>query len=111
MRQIVNLAIIGSMLLAPVSTAIAASKSPKLARCDGKHRRPANVYGSILPTVDPVSGAVTPASASKASVDLFPQVDRAKPNPRGTKSRPADEPPMQVPPISAISPPTSYGSC
>jgi hypothetical protein len=111
MRRSVKIAVFGMMLIAPVPTTIAASKSPKLARCDGKHRRPANVYGSILPTVDPVSGAVTPASASKVGVDVFPQADPAKPNPRGAKSRPADEPPTQVPPISAISPPKSFGSC
>ena len=111
MRHIVSLTVLVSMLLAPVSTAIAASKSPKLTRCDGKHRRPANVYGSILPTVDPVSGTLTPASASKIGVDVFPQADPAKPNPRGTKSRPGDKPATQLPPISAISPPTFYGSC
>jgi hypothetical protein len=42
-------------LIAPVSTATAASKSPNLAKCNGKQRRPANPYGTILPTVDPVS--------------------------------------------------------
>jgi hypothetical protein len=111
MRQYLKFAALGIVLIAPVSTTIAASKSPKLARCDGKHRRPANVYGSILPTVDPVSGAVTPASASKVGVDVFLQADPAKPNPHGAKSRPADKPTTQVPPISAISPPTSFGSC
>jgi hypothetical protein len=111
MRHYVKIAVLGIMLIAPVTTTIAASKSPKLARCDGKHRRPANVYGSILPTVDPVSGAVTPASAAKVGVDVFPNAYPAKPNPRGAKSRPADKPPTQVPPISAITPPTSFGSC
>ena len=48
-------------LIAPVGTATAASKSPNLAKCNGKQRRPANPYGSILPTVDPVSGTSTPA--------------------------------------------------
>ena len=111
MRHSVKIAVLGIMLIAPVTTTIAASKSPKLARCDGKHRRPANVYGSILPTVDSVSGAVTPASASKIGVDVFPLVGPAKPNPRGTKSRSGAKPPTQVPPISAISPPKSFGSC
>jgi hypothetical protein len=111
MRQYLKLAALGIVLIAPVSTTIAASKSPKLARCDGKHRRPANVYGSILPTVDPVSGAVTPTSAAKVGVDVFPLVGPAKPNPRGAKSHPADKPPTQVPPISAVSPPKSFGSC
>jgi hypothetical protein len=111
MRQSVKIAALGIMLIGPVTVTTAASKSPKLARCDGKHRRPANLYGSILPTVDPVSGAVTPASAAKVGVDVFPLVGPAKPNPRGAKSRPADKPTTQVPPISAISPPTSFGSC
>ena len=111
MRHSIKIAAMSLVLLAPVSSAIAASKSPKLARCDGKHRRPANIYGSILPTVDPVSGAVTPANASKIGVDVFPQADPAKPNPRSTKSRPGDKPETQVPPISAISPPSFYGSC
>jgi hypothetical protein len=111
MRQYLKLAVLGIMLIAPVSTTIAASKSPKLARCDGKHRRPANVYGSILPTVDPANGAVNPASAKLGGVDVFPLVDPAKPNPRGVKSRRGDKPPTQVPPISAISPATAYRSC
>ncbi len=111
MRHYVKLAALGIMLIAPVTLTFAASNSPKLVRCDGKHRRPANVYGSILPTVDPVSGAVTPASAAKVGVDVFPQGDPAKPNPRDGKSRPADMPPTQVPPISAISPRTLFGSC
>jgi hypothetical protein len=111
MRQYLKLTALGIVLIAPVSTTIAASKSPKLARCDGKHRRPANIYGSILPTVDPVSGAVTPANASKVGVDVFPLVGPAKQNPRGAKSRPADKPQTQVPPISAVRPPKSFGSC
>ncbi len=111
MRHYVKLAALGLALIAPVSATIATSKSPKLTRCDGKHRRPANIYGSILPTVDPANGAVKPASAKSGGVDVFPLVDPAKPNPRGIKSRRGDKPPTQVPPISAISPPTSFGSC
>ena len=110
MHHIVKIAVLALVLIAPVSASIAASKSPKLARCDGKHRRPANVYGSILPTVDPASGTVTPASAAQSSVDIFPQADPAKPKPQRTP-RPGDRPVPQVPPISAITPPTSYRSC
>jgi hypothetical protein len=44
------------MLGVLVAKADAASKSPKLAKCNGKQRRPANPYGSILPTVDPLIG-------------------------------------------------------
>ncbi|MBA3896093.1 MAG: hypothetical protein H0X36_02925 [Sphingomonadaceae bacterium] len=111
MRQGIKIAVLGLVLIAPVSMSLAASKSPKLARCDGKHRRPANVYGSILPTVDPANGTVIPASAPKGGVDVFPLVDPAKPNPRSTPPRPSDKPAPKVPPISAITPPTSYGSC
>ena len=111
MRNYVKLAALGIVLIAPVATAIAASKSPKLARCDGKHRRPANVYGSILPTVDPVSGAVTPASASKVGVDVFPLDVPAQHNLRGSKARPSGRPLPQLPPISSVTPPTSFRSC
>ena len=111
MYRCVKIAILGLALIAPTTMSIAASKSPKLARCDGKDRRPANLYGSILPTVDPVNGTVAPASATQGGVDVFPQADPAKPNPRGTSSRPDDKTAPLVPPISAISPATSYRSC
>ena len=95
-------------LIAPVNTAIA-SKSPKLAKCDGKQRRPANPYGSILPTVDPVSGTSTPAGEAPArpSVDVFPPRNPAAPKP----AAPNGKPDSQVPPISRWSPPTSNQSC
>lgn len=110
MRHYVKLAALGLVLIAPLTTTFAASKSPKLARCDGKSRRPANPYGSILPSVDPVRGTVVPAPARPGGVDIFPQADRAKPGQRG--SPPADDKAApQIPPISAISPPTSFGSC
>jgi hypothetical protein len=111
MRHNVKIALFGMVLMAPICASIAASKSPKLARCDGKNRRPANVYGSILPTVDPGRGTVTPANATSGGVDVFPPVGPAKTNPYSSKSRPGDNPAPQVPPISAITPPTSYGSC
>lgn len=111
MRHRLRIAILGLVLIVPVSTSVAASKSPKLARCDGKHRRPANLYGSILPTVDPASGTVTPATATQGMVDVFPLVGPAKPNPRSGSPRSGDKPPPQVPPISAITPQTPFRSC
>jgi hypothetical protein len=111
MRHYVKLAALGILLIAPVTTTIAASKSTKLARCDGKHRRPANVYGSILPTVDPASGAVKPASATKGGVDIFPLDGPAQHNLRRSKARPSGRPLLQLPPISAVTPPTSFRSC
>lgn len=43
--------------------------------CDGKHRRPANIYGSVLPTL-PVP--LPPSQASGQSV-VNPQSDGAEP--------------------------------
>lgn len=96
-------------LIAPVGAATAASKSPKLAKCDGKQRRPANPYGSILPTVDPVSGTSTPAGqdADRRGVEVFPEKAPNAPKPASPDRRP--EP--QVPPISSLPPSTSYQSC
>lgn len=107
----VKIVVLGLVLITPVSTSIAASKSPKLARCDGKQRRPANPYGSILPTVDPASGAVTPASATQSGVDVFPLADPAKPDGQRPPPAPGDKLAPQVPPISAITPSTDYRSC
>ena len=106
-KRIIGIAV-ALALIAPVNTA-AASKSPKLAKCDGKQRRPANPYGSILPTVDPISGSSTPAGQAPArpSVDVFPPKNPAAPKP----AAPDGKPDSQVPPISSWSPPTSNQSC
>lgn len=111
MHRSLKIAIVATLAIAPLSMDIASSKSPKLARCDGKQRRPANVYGSILPTVDPASGSVTPASGPQNAIDVFQQTDPAKPNPSGNPTLPADKPDTQVPPIGAISLSTNYKSC
>jgi hypothetical protein len=96
-------------LIVPVNPGIAASKSPKLAKCDGKQRRPANPYGSILPSVDPLGGTSTPAvqPPERKGVEVFPgnapeASKSAKPN--GRQER-------QVPPISSLTPSTSNQSC
>jgi len=104
-------------LIAPVGTVTAATKSPKLAKCNGKQRRPANPYGSILPTVDPVSGTSTPAvqtqdqevgqEQERTGVEVFPEKNPAAPEP----ARPDGRPDPQVPPISSFSPPTQNRSC
>ncbi|OWQ95436.1 hypothetical protein CDQ92_11400 [Sphingopyxis bauzanensis] len=92
--------------MAPADAIAAASTSPKLAKCSGKQRRPANPNGSILPRVDPVAGTSTPADPTpgqdrgRKGVDVFPE-----PVPPGAK------PDQQVPPISSATPPTFYGSC
>ncbi|MEG3143544.1 hypothetical protein U1839_02660 [Sphingomonas sp. RT2P30] len=100
----------------PTSTITAAAKSPKLARCDGHHRRAANPYGSILPTVDPQTGASTPVGLEqgqgqgRAGVDVFPGKSPAPPKPpkpagSGDKAEPV------VPPISSAQPQRNYESC
>jgi len=106
-KRIIGIAV-ALALIAPVSTA-AASKSPKLAKCDGKQRRPANPYGSILPTADPASGTSTPASQTPArtGVEVFPPKNPAAPMP----AAPDGKPDNQVPPISSWSPPTTNQNC
>jgi hypothetical protein len=96
-------------LTVPVNTTAAASKSPNLAKCNGKQRRPANPYGSILPTVDPVSGTSTPASQvpERRGVEVFPEKNPAAPK----AARPDGRSEPQVPPISSLPPSTSHQSC
>ena len=96
-------------LIAPINPATAASKSPKLAKCDGKQRRPANPYGSILPSVDPLSGTSTPAAQppERKGVEVFPGNAPEAPKP----AKPDGRSERQVPPISSLSPLTSNQSC
>jgi hypothetical protein len=104
-------------VISPASTIAAASKSTKLARCDGQHRRTANPYGSILPTVDPLTGAPAPVNqpAGTDGRDVFPQESPAPPkrppNTAPHSSGPNGKTELQVPPISSASPTTAYRSC
>jgi hypothetical protein len=99
------------MIAMPASTVIAAPKSPKLARCDGHHRRAANPYGSILPTVDPQTGTSTPAGQTPGQehqgVNVFPGKAPTPPKPAEGAER--DEP--AVPPISSAQPQRLSQSC
>ena len=100
-------------LIFPGNAATAAPKSPKLAKCDGKQRRPANPYGSILPSVDPLAGTSTPADPARSQdrerrgVEVFPEKNPAAPKPE----TPNGQPERQVPPISSLSPQISNQSC
>jgi len=117
MRKTFMSILVALALVAPVGTTTAASKSPKIAKCKGKERRPANPYGTILPTVDPLAGTSTPAKAAdkrdrgrdrsqkRESVNVFPEPTSTAP------AKPADKPERQVPPISSASPPSYYRSC
>jgi hypothetical protein len=118
-KQIMGL-VMALAIAMPTSTITAAPKSPKVARCDGHHRRTANPYGSILPTVDPRTGATTIAGQTpgqergqeqeSAGVDLFPGKSPAPPKP----SNPAgwgDKAERVVPPISSAQSQLLYRSC
>ena len=110
MVRFLKFVVAGLVVAAPIGVGIAGAKTPKLAGCDGKSRRPANPYGSILPSVDPVSGTVVPATVRPGGVDVFPQEDRTKPEPRGLPPA-GDKAAPQIPPISAIDPSSKIGSC
>ncbi len=112
MARYVKTAVLSLMLIAPASLSSAA-KSPKLARCDGQHRRTANPYGSILPMVDPRTGATAPASgaAGAGGVDVFPEKSSPTPYAAPKPNRSDGKPQLQVPPISRANPPTVYRSC
>jgi hypothetical protein len=107
MRKRVTSIIVAVALIAPVNALTAASKSPKLAKCDGKQRRPANTYGTILPTVDPQAGTSTPTAQAlgRTGVDVFSDTP-----PAPAAAKPGAEP-EQIPPISSATPPSSYRSC
>ena len=114
-KQVMGLILVLAIAM-PASTITAAPKSPKLARCDGHHRRKANPYGSILPTVDPQTGASTPGQTSgqeqgqeqgRAGVDVFPSKSPALPKPAGGEDKAESE----VPPISSVQPQRNYQSC
>lgn len=60
--------VVAAMLLAGCAT----HSEPKPAVCDGKHRRPANPYGSVLPNIQGAGATPPPASAApgpQSSID------------------------------------------
>lgn len=109
MRQHVVNILVALALVVPVNAATAASKSPKLAKCDGKQRRPANPYGSILPTVDPQAETSTSGDqgSARAGIHVFPEPAAAPPRPAQEDGKPS----TQLPPISSANPPTVFRSC
>jgi hypothetical protein len=107
MREFAKCAVFALMIVGPTGVTVAASKSPKLAKCDGHHRRAANLYGSILPTVDPATGAATPANGG---VDIFPGAP-VTPGTRPGQAPASGKPVPTVPPIGALSPSKTFRSC
>nr|WP_315457047.1 hypothetical protein [uncultured Sphingorhabdus sp.] len=113
MRRTFVSILVGMALVMPTEFLLAEPKSPKLAKCDGKKRRPANPYGSILPTVDPATGTSTPSNQQQGQgrerdgVDVFPEKAPTSTSPVKLEAKPTN----QVPPISSASPPTPNQSC
>lgn len=109
------------------SVPVAAAKDDRLPRCNGRQKRPANLYGTVLPTipdrnatsaVSPSGGAGVPrgtpsSQAAPAPTNLFPSAGEAAASQGSDTSQSG-----KVPAISAIGPnastaalPTSYASC
>lgn len=87
------LAIVALAAFAPSGPASAA-KDDKLPRCTGKHLRPANPYGTVLPTI-PERG-LTAIDAKGAG-----GVPRGTPVPSGASSAPSPSPTNLFPPSGA----------
>lgn len=109
------LAILAVAALTP-SVPASAAKDDKLPRCNGRQKRSANPYGTILPTLPDRAASATGAVSGGAGVPRGtpgPQGARSTtpapttnlfPAPRGTQSPQVPETPQggQVPPIGAI---------
>ena len=126
------LAILALASLTP-SLPAAAAKDDKLPRCNGQQKRPANLYGTVLPTIPDrsapaaavlpngagvprgtPSSQAAPAPSVPPTTNLFPPASAA-PAPQGPDTSRGGS----VPAIGAIGPgagptaalPTSYASC
>ena len=98
------LAFVALAALTPTVPASAA-KDDKLPRCTGKHKRPANLYGTVLPTI-PDRGLTLTAPTGAGGVP------RGTPVPQGTaptmQDAPASSPTTNLfPPPSAVPTPQS----
>jgi hypothetical protein len=122
------LAFLALAALTPPVPALTA-KDEKLPRCNGRQKRPANLYGTVLPSIPsqtaptaaiaPPEGGVprgtpqpVPATTPAPATNLFPP-DDAAPGPQGANTT------GKVPAIGAVTPSggptaalsTSYASC
>lgn len=70
-----------------VLTGCATAEAEKPAICDGKHRRPANIYGSVLPDI-PLPGApAAPAAGSAGPAGSDPPAPPKGPGPTSQLDR------------------------
>ncbi len=126
------LAILALVTLMP-SVPASAAKDDKLPRCNGRQKRPANLYGTILPTIPDRSAPAAASSPGAAGVPRGTPGPQAAPTPSVPPTTnlfpPASDTPApngpdtsqagKVPAIGAIGPgsgptaalPTSYASC
>lgn len=105
-----------------------AAKDDKLPRCTGKHKRPANLYGTVLPTIPdrgltPTAptgtggvprGTPAPAGAAPAPTNLFPPPNAAPAPSQGPTSSLGRVPAigaLEASPSANVALPTSYASC
>lgn len=86
----------------PILLALSGCSTPKLAKLevpDGRHRRPANPYGTVLPSVDAVAGTVVaPARPAPPSPPDVTEPTMMFPTPGSpTPMAPVTPPDAQVP--------------
>jgi len=93
------LAFVALAALTPTVPASAA-KDDKLPRCTGKHKRPANLYGTVLPTI-PDRG-LTPTAPTGAG-----GVPRGTPVPQGTAPTMPGGPASSSPTTNLFPPPSA----
>ena len=86
---------LAALLCLSCATVALAAKEAKVPRCNGQSKRPANPYGTVLPTL-PSRTAGGAASASKPTQLI---TSPASPSPSGSTTSDSN-----VPPISAASP-------
>ena len=86
---------LAALLSLSCPTVAFAAKEAKVPRCNGQAKRPANPYGTVLPTLP--SRAAGGAASTAKPTQLFPS--SVSPSARGSTT---DE--SRVPPISAVSP-------
>lgn len=116
------LATLALLTLTP-SVPASAAKDDKLAKCNAKKKRTANLYGTILPTLPARAGvtaampAALPAAPVAPPTNLFPAP--APDAPVGAEGPVGSADDVRVPAIGAAMPssdrhaalPTSYASC
>lgn len=87
----------------PILVTVSGCSTPKLAKLeipDGRHRRPANPYGTVLPSVDAVAGTVV-APVGPASSTPPDESGPTMMFPTPGSTMPATPPDAQVPALDS----------